>query len=229
MRTEKIRQKLFSLQDVKYRDFQAKLMPNIDPDHIIGVRTPDLRRLAKEIAKDDPDLFLKALPHTCFEENQLHAFVVSGLKDLDRAYLETERFLPYIDNWATCDQFSPSVFSKDKTRLEKHVRKWISSTQTYTCRFGIVMLMRHFLDDDFKCEYLDLVVNIVSDEYYVNMARAWYFATALAKHYEETLPLIEKEGLDIWTHNKTIQKACESYRIDDEHKRYLKTLKRKMV
>ena len=229
MRTEKIRQKLFSLQDVKYRDFQAKLMPNIDPDHIIGVRTPDLRRLAKEIARDDPDSFLKDLPHTYFEENQLHAFVISKVKDLDRAYLETERFLPYIDNWATCDQFSPSVFSKDKARLEKHVRKWISSTQTYTCRFGIVTLMRHFLDEDFKPEYLDLVANISSDEYYINMARAWYFATALAKQYEDTLPFIEKGKLDVWTHNKTIQKTCESFRVDIDHKTYLKTLKKKPI
>lgn len=223
-----IRELLFKKQDIKYKDFQSKLIPGVDDDSFIGVRTPELRKLAKELSKrDDIDIFLNDLPHQFFDENQLHAFIVSGIKDYDSCLKEVERFLPYVDNWATCDQMSPKVFKKHKKELLKSIRTWIASEETYTIRFGIKMLMEHFLDEDFDPVYLKMVAKLRSEEYYVNMMIAWYFATALAKQYNVAVSFIEKQKLDLWTHNKTIQKAIESYRITAEQKDYLRSLKRK--
>ena len=228
MITAEIRSELLKLQDPKYRDFQVNLIPTVAPEKINGVRTPELRALAKVLAKrEDISDFLNDLPHETFEENQLHAFILSGMKDVEACIKLVDKFLPFVDNWATCDQMSPRIFKKHKEFLLEYVDKWIKSDHTYTKRFAIGMLMEHFLDDDFKTSYLTKVARVRSDEYYVNMMIAWYFATALAKQYDQTVPYIEKQNLDIWTHNKSIQKAVESYRITEEQKAYLKTLKRK--
>ena len=228
MITDDIRKELKKLQDKGYREMQVTIIPTIDADSIIGVRTPALRQLAKEFSKrEDVSEFLSDLPHKFFEENQLHAFILSGMKDAESYIKLVDEFLPYVDNWATCDQMSPKVFKKHKKLLLEYVNKWIRSDHTYVKRFAIGMLMEHFLDEDFKTSYLTKVSKIRSEEYYVNMMIAWYFATALAKQYEDTLPFIEKQKLDKWTHNKSIQKAVESYRITPEQKEYLKTLKRK--
>lgn len=224
---DEIREELYKLQDVKYRDFQMKLIPGIGQDTMIGVRTPDLRRLAKKIAgRPDIDEFMNDLPHKYFDENQLHAFIISGMKDYDECMAALEAFLPYVDNWATCDQMSPKVFRKHRAELIDKVKKWMSSAETYTIRFGVGMLMEHYLDEDFYPQYPEMAAAIRSDEYYVKMMVAWYFATALAKQYDTVIPYIEHESLNVWTHNKTIQKAVESYRITKEQKEYLKTLKR---
>ena len=221
-----ILKKLYTLQDKKYRDFQGKLIPTVDPKAIIGVRTPDLRTLAKELAKqEDIGTFLDTLPHTYFDENQLHAFILSELKDYDQCIVRVNDFLPYIDNWATCDQLSPKAFKKHKTELLKEIKSWLKSDATYTVRFAVGMLMQHYLDDDFKSDYPKLVAAIKSDEYYINMMRAWYFATALAKQYDAIIPYIEQKKLDPWTHSKAIQKAVESYRIKSEQKEDLKTFR----
>ena len=221
-----IQQRLFELQDTAYRDFQAKLIPGRSPESMIGVRTPALRKLAKELAKrDDIDSFLQELPHAYFDEDQLHAFIISENKDFASSVEQTERFLPFVDNWATCDQLSPKVFGKHKQELLPYIRKWIGSDETYTVRFAIGMLMSHFLDADFDPAYPEMVASVRSEEYYINMMIAWYFATALAKQYDAVLPYVEERRLDSWTHNKTIQKAVESYRITSEQKEYLKSLK----
>ena len=226
MITEEIRTELFNMQDEKYRDFQAKLIPTMKEDTIIGVRTPKLRKYAGQLLKrDDIQEFLSDLPHEYFDENQLHAFILSGMKDYEKCVNEVNKFLPFVDNWATCDQMSPKVFKKHRLELTASIKMWIKSKETYTIRFGIGMLMEHFLDDDFDLKYPEAVSKIRSDEYYVNMMTAWYFATALAKQYESVLPYIEDKKLDTWTHNKAIQKAVESYRITDEQKAYLKSLK----
>ena len=218
---------LFKLQDIKYRDFQVKLFPTINPDSIIGVRTPILRSYAKKLIKNNNYIsFLENLPHKYFDENQLHAFIISEIKDYDECILYLNKFLPFIDNWATCDQLSPKIFKKNRDKLLNQIKKWINSSETYTIRFGIGILMQYYLDEDFKIEYLKMISKIKSNEYYVNMMIAWYFATALAKQYEKTIPFIETNKLGTWTHNKTIQKANESYRITMEHKEYLKSLKR---
>jgi len=228
MITDDIRKELKKLQDKGYRDMQVTIIPTVEADSIIGVRTPALRQLAKELSKrEDVSKFLEDVPHKFFEENQLHAFILSGMKDAESCIRLVDEFLPYVDNWATCDQMSPKVFKKHKQLLLEYVDKWIRSEHTYVKRFAIGMLMEHFLDEDFKTSYLTKVSKIRSEEYYVNMMIAWYFATALAKQYENTLPFIEKQKLDKWTHNKSIQKAVESYRITPEQKEYLKTLKRK--
>ena len=224
--TGEIRDKLYSLQDPKYREMQIRILPNLEPESIIGVRTPELRRMAKELAgREGIDAFLNDLPHRYFDENQLHAFILSGMKDYAECLAALERFLPYVDNWATCDQMSPKVFRKHRTELLQPIKKWIASGETYIMRFGIGMLMEHYLDDDFDPAYPEAVADIRSGEYYVNMMTAWYFATALAKQYDAVLPFIENRRLDHWTHNKAIQKAIESYRITPEQKEYLKTLK----
>ena len=226
MLTDEIRAELFRLRDEKYRDFQAKLIPGMEPETMIGVRTPALRAYAKELAKRaDATAFLDALPHVYFDENQLHAFILSGMKDFEECARAVDHFLPYVDNWATCDQLSPKSFGKNRAALLPWIEKWIASKETYTVRFGIGMLMQHFLDADFDPAYLERVAAVESEEYYVNMMRAWYFATALAKQYDAVLPYLEAHRLDTWTHNKTIQKSVESYRITDEQKAYLKTLK----
>ena len=221
-----IRETLFSLREEKFAAFQAKLIPNVAPERVIGVRPPTLRKLAKTLrGSGQAEEFLKALPHEFFEENNLHAFLLCEMKDFEACVQAVEDFLPYVDNWATCDQMSPGVFRKNKQALLPHIRRWIASEQCYTRRFGIGMLMSHFLDEDFREEYLSLVSDIRSEEYYVNMMIAWYFATALAKQYEAALPYLENRRLDPWVHNKAIQKAVESFRVSDGHKTYLKTLK----
>ncbi len=226
MINDEIRRRLFALQDIKYRDFQAKLIPGKTAEVMIGVRTPELRKLAKELAaREDIGEFLNDLPHKYFDEDQLHAFIISGMKDYERCMAETERFLPYVDNWATCDQMSPKIFKKHRADLAMTADRWLDSKETYTVRFAIGMLMEHFLEEDFDIKYPERVADIRSDEYYINMMIAWYFATALAKQYDAILPYIENKRLDNWTHNKTIQKAIESYRITPEQKEYLRTLK----
>lgn len=225
---EDIKTELQALQDVEYRDFQSKLIPTVSPDFFIGVRTPELRKLAKEMGrKEDINIFLATLPHDSFDENQLHAFIVSNMKDYSVCLDAVNAFLPYVDNWATCDQMSPKVFAKHRTELLGEIKRWIKSGQTYTVRFGLGMLMEHYLDADFKPEYLALAAGVRSEEYYIRMMIAWYFATALAKQYDSALPYIEQKKLDEWTHNKTIQKAVESYRISPEQKEYLRGLKSK--
>ena len=228
MLTEEIRKELFGLQDSKYRDFQSKLIPDIGPETMIGVRTPQLRKLAADLGKrEDIGVFLDDLPHRYFDENQLHAFIISGIRDFGKCISEVERFLPYVDNWATCDQMSPKVFRKHRPELLEHIRVWIRTNRTYTVRFATGMLMEHFLEEDFEPEYPDMVSQIRSDEYYVNMMTAWYFATALAKQYDRILPYLQENRLDPWTHNRTIQKAVESYRITPEQKTYLRSLRRR--
>ena len=226
MKKTDLHKELKKLQDEKYHDMQVKIIPTVKPESIIGVRTPELKAMAKEILKSgDYKDFLNDLPHKYFEENQLHAFILSGMKDADECFEELEKFLPYVDNWATCDQMSPKIFKKHKDELFNRVKVWIVSDEPYTIRFGVGMLMEHFLDDDFDAKYPAMVAKLRSDEYYVNMMIAWYFATALAKQYDTIIPYIEKKKLDKWTHNKAIQKSVESYRITDEQKAYLKTLK----
>ena len=224
--TEEIRERLFQLQDEKYRDFQSKLIPNLEASVMIGVRTPELRKLSREmVRRENIGEFLDALPHRYFDESQLHAFILSEIRDYDRCVEAVCRFLPYVDNWATCDQMSPKVFRRNRQALLPHIREWIDSGKTYTVRFGIGMLMSHFLDEVFDQTYAETVASIRSEEYYVNMMIAWYFATALVGHYEEILPFLEEKRLDPWTHNKAIQKAIESYRITEEQKAYLRTLR----
>ncbi len=237
-----IQKKLFSLQDKKYRDFQKTLIPTVASNSVIGVRTPELKKFAKEYYKDkDIEKFLNDLPHKYFDENQLHAFIISEEKDFNTCILYIEKFLPYIDNWATCDQLSPKCFKKNKDKLLKYINKWIKSKKAYVVRFAIEMLMSYYLDEDFDKKYNDLVSNLKfkskykavdikldSDKYYVEMMIAWYFATALAKQYKLTLPYIKRKKLNPWTHNKTIQKAIESYRISEQHKKVLRSLKEKV-
>lgn len=225
---QEIQERLFALQDQKFKDFQNKLIPNLPPERVIGVRTPALRALARELhRREDAGEFLSALPHRYFEENQLHAFLLS----LGSGYGETverlDAFLPYVDNWATCDQMSPKVFRAHRGELLAEIDRWLASEHPYTVRFGVGILMQHYLDEEFREEYLARVAALRSGEYYINMMVAWYFATALAKRYDETLPYIEQRRLDPWTHNKAIQKAVESDRIPDTAKAYLRTLKSK--
>ena len=223
---EEIREELFRRKDEKYRDFQSGLIPTADPARFIGVRTPELRRLAKSLRdREDIAVFLDDLPHTYFDEDQLHAFIISGIRDFDACREAVDTFLPYVDNWATCDQMSPAVFRRHKDKLQEAVRGWIASERTYTVRFAVRMLMDHFLDEDFDPVYPDMAAAVRSDEYYVRMMVAWYFASALAKQYDAVLPFIEERRLDRWTHNKTIRKALESFRISQEHKDHLRGLK----
>lgn len=223
MAEEYIRRRLFELQDLKYRDFHSKLMPTVDKELIIGVRTPDLRKLAKEISKTDyAKKFLEILPHKYYEENNLHAFLIEEIKDYGVCIAELNRFLPFVDNWATCDMMRPKVLKNHLPELLDEIRRWIKSDDVYAVRFGIEMLMCHYLDDAFKPEYPEWISQIRSDEYYIRMMVAWYFATALAKRYDDVIPYIENGILDADTHNKTIRKAIESYRITDEHKAYLR-------
>lgn len=226
--SERIREDLFLLQDLEYKEFQAKLMPTIEKDTIIGVRTPGARNLAKQYQKDpELDLFLHDLPHKYYDENNIHGFLLCGLKDFQKCVEEVERFLPYVDNWATCDMMHPKIFAKHKQDLLPYIKKWIQTEDTYTIRYAIGMLMSHFLDEDFDLSYATMVSKVVSEEYYINMMSAWYFATALAKQWEAIIPFLENNTLDIWVHNKTIQKAVESFRITNEQKEYLRSLKRK--
>ncbi len=246
-----IQQRLFELQDMEYKAFHAKLMPTIDPDTIIGVRTPALRKLAKELWKEasgrkpavqntdggnraaeyftraDLEEFWRSLPHRYYEENNLHGFLLEFIKDYDECVRALDAFLPYVDNWATCDMMAPKVLEKHREELLGQIHVWLSDRHPYTVRFAIGLLMRFYLDEAFDAAYPELVAGVQSEEYYVNMMRAWYFATALAKQYEAIVPYLEENRLDAWTHNKSIQKAVESLRITPEQKLYLKGLKRK--
>lgn len=225
---QRIRIRLFEMQDLAYKNFQCKLMPTINPDMVIGVRTPKLRALAKELIKEEGiEEFLNTLPHPYYEENNLHAFLLEQIGDYSRCMERVNEFLPYVDNWATCDMMRPKCFKKHTEELLGEVETWIASSHTYTIRFGIEMLMSFYLNEQFDVTYPEMVAGVKSEEYYVNMMIAWYFATALAKQYETVLPYIEENCLDTWVHNKTIQKAIESNRITKEQKEYLKTLKRK--
>lgn len=221
-----LQKQLFELQDLKYRDFHSKLLPGIDKEKIIGIRTPQLRKFAKEFAKTkEVVLFLQELPHTYYEENNLHMMLVSWMKDYGACLKEVRRFLPYIDNWATCDLPLPKCFEKHKTELLPEIQSWIMDTHTYTIRYGIGVLMRLYLDEAFLPEFPELVAQVRSEEYYVNMMIAWYMSTALAKQWETIIPYIEQKKLPEWVHRKTIQKAVESYRITPEQKAYLKTFR----
>lgn len=224
---DKIKDDLFAMQDAGYRDFHSKLMPNIDKERIIGVRTPQARKYANQAAKNpDVDIFLNNLPHYYYEENNIHAFVIEKIKDYDECIRAVEDFLPYVDNWATCDLMKPKVFGKNKEKLINSVEKWLKSDQAYTIRFGSNMLMSFFLNEDFEKEHIEWLTAVDSDDYYVQMGIAWYLATALAKQYDETVKYIEENRFSVWIHNKAIQKARESYRVPDERKEYLKSLKR---
>lgn len=226
MKVEEIQNEIFFHQDEKYREFQIKLIPTVEQCSIIGVRTPVLRHLAKELYRENDYLeFINDLPHKYFDENQLHAFLISEIKDYELCIDYLNKFLPFVDNWATCDQLSPKVFKKNKEKLIEEIKEWINSDKNYIKRFGIGALMQHFLDESFDVKYLSMVSKVESKEYYVKMMISWFFATALAKHYEETLPFLENRRLEKWIHNKTIQKAIESYRISKEKKEYLRTLK----
>jgi len=216
-------ERLISYKDEKYREFQSKLVPNIDKETIIGVRTPEMRKIAKEIfGTEEANIFLETLPHKYYEENLIHFFLISKIKDFDECIKKVERFLPYINCWPVCDQATPLVFRKNHSKLLPLIKKWIGSDHIYTARFGIRMLMNEFLNDDFKEEYLELISSKNGDDYYLKMMIAWFFATALAKQYDATIKYIENICLDPWVHLKTIQKAVESYRVSDEHKEYLK-------
>lgn len=225
MKTD-LQNQLFTLADTKYKEFHSKLMPTVNSDKIIGIRVPVLRKFATEFSKtDDANDFLRDLPHYYYEENNLHAFIIEKEKDFDKTIKLVDDFLLFIDNWATCDMLRPKVFGKNKEKLFTYILKWIKSKHTYTVRYGIGMLMTHFLDEDFSQEYPEIVSKINSDDYYVKMMVAWYFATALSKQYEEIMPFFTKQILDKWTHNKAVQKARESYRITSEQKNELNKLK----
>lgn len=231
-----IYEKLLSVQDIEYKEFQSRLVPNISPDTMIGVRTPQMRSIAKEVfGSPEAEFFLSQLPHKYYEENLLHFFLIAMIKDFDECLKAVEKFLPFIDCWPVCDQSSPKTFKKNHEKILPYIKKWINSEHIYTSRFGMRMLMNEFLDEDFKPEYLELVaarqnqtkvkVPLDYDDYYLKMMIAWYFATALAKQYDATLPFIKNHILDPWTHNKAIQKALESFRVSEEHKEELRTLK----
>lgn len=221
-----IHERLLELKNEEYRQFTARLVPNIPAETIIGLKTPEMRAIAKEIFTGNyRDEFLNALPHEYYEENLIHFFVISMIKDFEECIQRVEAFLPYVDCWPVSDQATPKSFRKNHEKLLPYIRKWISSEHVYTARFGIRMLMNEFLGEDFRKEYLELVASKKGDDYYLRMMVAWYFATALAKRYDETLPYIENHVLDEWTHRKAIQKAVESYRVTDEHKEYLKSLR----
>ena len=222
----RIRARLFEMQDLKYRDFTAKLTPTLEKERIIGVRTPELRKYAVELSKtEDAAAFMAALPHLYQEENNLHAFLIERIADYDACVAALDAFLPYVDNWATCDSMSPKCLKKQLPRLTGEIRRWMASDWVYTVRFGMGMLMRHFLDDAFDPAYLDWVAALRSEEYYINMMIAWFFATALAKQWDATLPFIVNCRLEPWVHNKAIQKAVESYRIPEDRKIWLRAQK----
>jgi hypothetical protein len=222
-----IQKELFALQDKEYMKFLSKLTPNVLEDTIIGVRIPEIRKLAKKLVKNNEyEDFLKELPHKYYDENLLHGAIISESKDFEKCIKLLDNFLPFVDNWAVCDTISPKIFKKHKKELIEKIKEWSQSDKTYTCRFGVEMLMTHFLDEDFKKEYLEMVADIHSEEYYVKMVVAWFFATALAKQWDYAVIYLEDNRLDVWMHNKTIQKARESLRISLEKKEYLKKLKR---
>lgn len=226
-----IQKKLFTLADTDYKQFHCRLMPTVNQDTVIGVRTPALRKLAKELRKEYEECvindFLNQLPHDYYEENNLHGFIIESIKDYEKCIQELDHFLPYVNNWATCDMMAPKIFKKHLPELFEKIKVWLAAKDTYTVRFGINMLMKYYLDEAFTKECLELAAAVTSEEYYINMVIAWYFATSLAKQWNETIPYIEQKRLGAWVHNKTIQKAVESRRITKEQKEYLKTFKLK--
>ena len=226
---QEITTQLFIMQDNEYKEFHGRLMPTVNPDTILGIRVPILRKfcnqLSKSLSKEKLLEFMNELPHKYYEENNIHAFLIEKIKDFDECIVALEKFLPFVDNWATCDMMNPKILKKNTQQLFCKIKEWITSPHVYTIRYGIGMLMRYFLDDNFKTEYLDMVAAVKSDEYYVNMMKAWFFATALAKQYEATLPYIKEKRLDNWSHNKAIQKSIESFRVPKEHKEELRRYK----
>ena len=224
--TADVEKKLFAARDGAYREFQTKLVPNVEPERIIGVRTKQLRQIAKEVFESDGrEAFLNCLPHVYYEENLVHFFVIERIKDFDECVREVEKFLPFVDCWPVSDQATPAVFRKNHEKLIPLIKKWIASEHVYTARFGLRMLMNEFLGDDFREEYLRIAADKKGDDYYLKMMIAWCFATALAKKYDETVVYFENRELDLWIHRKAVQKASESFRVTAEHKKYLKTLK----
>lgn len=221
-----IQDRLFELQDLEYKEFHSKLMPTVCEEKIIGVRVPQLRKFAKELNKSEYKTeFLSTLPHKYYEEDNLHAFLIEQIKDFDECISALDNFLLFVDNWATCDMMAPKVLGKSPEKLYEKIEEWVKSSHTYTVRFAVVTLMKFFMNERLDEKHLKLISSIKSDEYYINMAIAWYFATALSSNWEMVIPYIEKQKLDKWIHNKTVQKAVESYRITKEQKEYLKTLK----
>lgn len=221
-----LQERLFTMQDKQYAAFHAKLTPGVPMESFIGIRVPVLRKFAKEFTKEkECEEFLQQLPHEYYDENMLHGLLISEVKDYEECIRLTDSFLPFVDNWAVCDIMSPKVFAKHKKELLAEIKTWSKSSHVYTCRFGIEALMSHYLDKDFKAEYLEIPASVRSEEYYVKMMVAWFFATAPAKQWDQAIPYIEQQRLAPWTHNKTIQKAIESYRITPEQKEYLRTLK----
>ena len=223
-----IQDKLFEYQDLGYREFNSKLIPNIDKETMIGVRIPDIRKIEKSLSIEEKEQFLMDLPHKYFEENMLHGIIISNMKEYDKVIINLEKFLPYVDNWAVCDSISPKILKKNREKVITNVLSWIKSNHTYVCRFGIGMIMQLYLEDEyFKRTYLDIIAEIKTEDYYINMMRAWTFQVALVKQWKEAIVYIEKGLLDEFTHNKTISKSCDSYKIEKEKKEYLKTLRRK--
>ena len=223
-----IQDKLFEYQDLGYREFNSKLIPNIDKETMIGVRIPDIRKIEKSLSIEEKEQFLMDLPHKYFEENMLHGIIISNMKDYNKVITNLEKFLPYVDNWAVCDSISPKVLKKNIEKVITNVLSWIKNNHTYVCRFGIGMIMQLYLEDEyFKRTYLDIIAEIKTEDYYINMMRAWTFQVALVKQWKEAIVYIEKGLLDEFTHNKTISKSCDSYKIEKEKKEYLKTLRRK--
>ena len=223
-----IQDKLFEYQDLGYREFNSKLIPNIDKETMIGVRIPDIRKIEKSLSIEEKEEFLLKLPHKYFEENMLHGIIISNMKDYDKVIISLEKFLPYVDNWAVCDIISPKILKKKREKAIVNILSWIKSDHTYICRFGIGMIMQLYLENEyFKKSYLDIIAEIKTEEYYINMMRAWTFQVALVKQWKEAIVYIEKGLLDEFTHNKTISKSCDSYKIEKEKKEYLKTLRRK--
>ena len=217
---------LLKAKDDKYKEFQAKLVPNIPAETIIGVRTPKMREVAKEVFKSEiRDEFLNELPHKYYEENLVHFFVIALIKDFDECVEAVDKFLPYVDCWPVSDQASPKCFKKNHDKLLAYIKKWLKSDHVYTARFSIRMLMNEYLGEDFKEEYLELVASKKGEDYYLKMMVAWYFATALAKQYDASVKYIEDRKLNEWVHKKAIQKAVESFRVTDKHKEYLKTFR----
>ena len=221
---------LFALQDIEYRAFHSKLMPTVNPETVIGIRTPALRRFAREFAKSEAvSAFMGNLPHSYYEENNLHAFLIEAIGDFEKTVTALDLFLPYVDNWATCDMMSPKIFANHKAQLLPFIEKWLASDHVYTARFALVMLMKHYLDEDFSPVYLEKACAVASDSYYIEMAKAWFFAEALVKQYESAFPYLSGKKLSPWVHNKTISKACDSFRISNEKKNILRALRLKKI
>ena len=225
-----VQKQLFSLRDEDYKAFHSKLMPTIDSDTVIGIRTPTLRKFALAFAKTEESFsFMENLPHTYYEENNLHAFLIEAIGDFEKTVSALERFLPYVNNWATCDMMSPKIFAVQKEKLLPYIEKWLTSEHVYTARFGLVMLMKHYLDESFSPDFLEKANAVAGNSYYIEMAKAWFFAEALVKQYDRAIPYLQEKKLSPWVHNKTISKACDSFRIAPEDKEYLRTLRLKKI